>query len=172
MVTEKPTWGAPARIHGDLLMLGFNVSEQTACRWVKQSPRGLQAANQWLAFLRNHRESIAAIYFFTAPMVTFRVLYCFFVIGHKHGRIVYFNVTRHRTSQQVVQQLREAFPFQSVPRYLIFDHDAKYGMQVPEAVRSLGLNPVRTSFESPYKTTWRSRGWKAADETCSITLSR
>ena len=51
----------------------------------------------------------------------------------------------------VVQQLREAFPFGSAPRFLIFDRDAKYGLEVPVAVRSLKMSPVRTSFDSPWQ---------------------
>ena len=89
--------------------------------------------------------------FFTVPTVTFRVLYCFFVISHDRRRLLHFNVTRHPTSPWIVQQLREAFPFESAPRYPIFDRDAKYGLEVPAAVRSLKMNPVRTSFESPWQ---------------------
>ena len=66
-------------------------------------------------------------------------------------QILHFNVTKHPTSLWVVQQLREAFPFESVPRFLIFDRDGKYGVEVPAAVRSLGIRPVRTSFESPWQ---------------------
>jgi putative transposase len=150
MVAENATWGAP-RIHGELLMLGFDVSERTVSRWLKRAPRVSDPGKRWLAFLHNHQESIAAMDFFTVPTVTFRVLYCIFVISHDRRRILHFNVTRHPTSQWVLQQLREAFPFQSVPRYLIFDHDAKFGMPVPVAVRSLGINPIRTSFESPWQ---------------------
>jgi len=118
MVAENPTWGAP-RIHGELLMLGFDVSESTISRWMKRAPRDPERARRWLAFLRNHREAIAAMDFFTVPTMTFSVLYCFFVIGHDRRRIVHFNVTKHPTSMWVVQQLREAFPFESVPRFLI-----------------------------------------------------
>lgn len=118
---------------------------------MKRAPRGSQAAKQWLAFFRNHRETVAAIDFFTLPTITFRMFYCFFVISHKRRRIVHFNATRRLTSQRVLQQLREAFLFQSAPRYLILDHDAKYGMQVPVAARSLGMKPVRTSFEGPWQ---------------------
>jgi putative transposase len=60
-------------------------------------------------------------------------------------------VTRHQTSWWIVQQLREAFPFDSAPRFLLFDRDAKYGPEVPAAVRSLNMSPVRTSFESPWQ---------------------
>ena len=62
------------------------------------------------AFLQNHREVIAAFYFFTVPTVTFRVLYCFFVIEHERRKILHCNVTPHPTAEWIVQQLREAFP--------------------------------------------------------------
>src|SRR5258707_8524358 len=81
MVAENPTWGAP-RIHGELLMLGFDVSERTISRWMKRAPRDPRPANRWRAFLENHREAIAAMDFFTVPTITFGVLYCFFVISH------------------------------------------------------------------------------------------
>ena len=150
MVAENPTWGAP-RIHGELLMLGFDVSERTISRWMKRAPRDPKRAKCWLAFVRNHREAIAAMDFFTAPTITFSMLYCFFVISHDRRRILHFNVTRHPTSTWIVQQLREAFPFGSAPRFLIFDRDSKYGVEVPAAVRSLKIRPVRTSFESPWQ---------------------
>ncbi len=150
MVTENPTWGAP-RIHGEILMLGFDVSERTISRWMRRAPRDPDPAKRWLAFLRNHREAIAAMDLFTVPTVTFRVLYCFFVIGHGRRRILHFNITRHPNSFWIVQQLREAFPYQSAPRFLIFDRDAKYGLEVPIAVRSMAMRPVRTSFQSPWQ---------------------
>ena len=150
MVAENSTWGAP-RIHGELLMLGFDISERTISRWMKRAPRDPGPAKRWLAFLRNHREAIAAMDFFTVPTITFGVLYCFFIIGHDRRRIVNFNVTSHPTAGWIIQQLREAFPYQSAPRFLIFDRDAKYGLEVPIAVRSMAIRPVRTSFQSPWQ---------------------
>src|SRR5271165_4996748 len=150
MVVENPTWGAP-RIHGELLMLGFDVSERSISRWMKRAPRDPDRAKRWLAFLRNHREAIAAMDFFTVPTITFASLYCFFVMGHDRRRILHFNVTRHPTSAWVIQQLREAFPYESAPRFLIFDRDAKYGLEVPLAVRSMAIRPIRTSFRSPWQ---------------------
>src|SRR5271154_1562002 len=116
MVAENPTWGAP-RIHGELLMLGFDVSERTISRWMREAPRDPELAKRWLAFLRNHREAIAAMNFFTVPTLTFGTLYCFFIIGHGRRRILHFQVTRHPTSLWVVQQLREAFPYGTAPRF-------------------------------------------------------
>ena len=54
MVSENPTWGAP-RIHGELLMLGFELSERTISRWMKRAPRNPELAKRWLAFLHNHQ---------------------------------------------------------------------------------------------------------------------
>jgi putative transposase len=150
MIAENPTWGAP-RIHGELLMLGFDVSERTISRWMRRAPRDPEPARRWLTFLRNHREVIAAMDFFTVPTVTFGLLYCFFVIGHDRRRILHFNVTRHPTSSWIVQQLRQAFPFDSAPRFLIFDRDAKYGLEVPIATRSMKIGPVQTSYQSPWQ---------------------
>jgi putative transposase len=150
MVVENPTWGAP-RIHGELLMLSFDISERTISRWMKRAPRDPEPARRWLAFLRNHREAIAAMDFFTVPTITFSSLYCFFVISHDRRRILHFNVTKHPTSLWIVQQLREAFPFGSAPRFVIFDRDAKYGLEVSAAVRSLSVSPVHTSLESPWQ---------------------
>jgi len=70
MAAENPTWGAP-RIHGELLKLGFRLSETTASRWVRRVPRDPGPAERWLTFLRNHREAIAAMDFFTVPTLTF-----------------------------------------------------------------------------------------------------
>src|SRR6266566_949379 len=69
MVAENPTWGAP-RIHGELRMLGFELSERTIFLMMQRPPRDPDRAKRWLAFLRNHREAIAAMDFFTAPTIT------------------------------------------------------------------------------------------------------
>jgi transposase InsO family protein len=150
IVMENPTLGAP-RIHGELLMLGFDVSERTISRWMRRVPRDAERAKRWLAFLRNHREVIAAMDFFTVTTLTFGVLYCLFVIGHGRRRVLHFSVTRHPTSTWIVQQLREAFPYQWAPSFLIFDRDAKYGLEVSIAVRSMAIQAIRTSFRSPWQ---------------------
>ena len=105
MVAENPTWGAP-HIHGELLKLGFDISERTVSRWVKRAVRNPDPARRWLAFLRNHRQAIAAMDFFTVPTLTFGVLYCFFVIDHGRRKILHLNVTRHPTAFWGALQLR------------------------------------------------------------------
>jgi transposase InsO family protein len=150
MVAENPIWGAP-RIHGELKMLGFDISERTVLRWMSKAPRRPEPAKRWAAFLSNHREAIAAMDFFTVPTLTFGVLYCFFVITHDRRRVLHFNVTGHPTSAWVVQQLREAFPFDSAPEYLIFDRGANFNYEVIDTVMGFGIQPKRTSFRSPWQ---------------------
>lgn len=150
MVCENPTWGAP-RIHGELTMLGFEVSEPTVQHWMRKAPRSPEPANRWKAFLRNHREAIAAMDFFTVPTLTFVVIYCFFVISHDRKRILLCNVTRHPTSAWVSQQLREAFPDDAAPKYLIFDRGAQFNEEVVNTLKSFGITPKRTSFRSPWQ---------------------
>jgi putative transposase len=150
MVAENRIWGAP-RIHGELKMLGFDLSERTVLRWMRKAPKCPEPAKRWVAFLSNHREAIAAMDFFTVPTLTFGVLYCFFVIAHDRRRILHCNITRHPTSTWVVQQLREAFPFDSAPNYLIFDRGPQFNTEVIETVKSLGIQPKRTSFRNPWQ---------------------
>jgi putative transposase len=91
MVAENPIWGAP-RIHGELLMLGFDVSERTISRWMRRAPRDPGPGKPWLAFLRNHREAIAAMDFFAVSTITC-MLYSFFIISHDRRRSASANGT-------------------------------------------------------------------------------
>jgi transposase InsO family protein len=150
MASENPTWGAP-RIHGELLKLGFDISERTVSRYIPRLSPPDQARKLWAAFLRNHREVIAAMDFFTVPTITFRVLYCFFIIEHGRRRILHFNVTEHPTGPWIVQQLREAFPDSCPYRYAILDRDAKFGKDVMDLLASSGIKPKRISFRSPWQ---------------------
>ena len=147
---ENPDWGAP-KIHGELQKLGFAVSERTVARYLRRIQRRGDPGKQWLAFLRNHREAIVAFDFFTVPTATFRVLYCFFVIEHSRRRILHLNVTRHPSSEWVVQQLREAFPEATPYRYAILDHDSIFNADVAVFLKATGLRPKRTSVQAPWQ---------------------
>ena len=69
MVADNATWGAP-RIHGELKMLGFDISERSVSRWMRKAPRNPDLSKRWLTFLNTHREAIAAMDFFTVPTLT------------------------------------------------------------------------------------------------------
>ena len=150
MVKENPSWGAP-RIHGELLKLGFEVSERTVSRYLRRVSPAEQARKLWGTFLGNHREVITAMDFFTVPTLTFRVLYCFFVIEHGRRKILHFNATEHPTGFWIVQQLRQAFPESCPYRYAILDRDGKFGDEVTELLAATGMNPTRISPASPWQ---------------------
>jgi putative transposase len=150
MVKENPTWGAP-RIHDELLKLRLEVSERTVSRYIKRLSPSDQTNNLWTTFLRNHREVIAAMDFFTVPTLTFRVLYCFFIIEHGRRKILHFNVTDHPTGLWIEQPLREAFSESCPYRYAILDRDAKYGKDGMELLLSSGIRSKQTSFRSHWQ---------------------
>ena len=147
-------WGAP-RIHGELLKLGIEVSQATVSKYMlfpKKPP-----SQTWRTFLSNHAECLAAMDFFAVPTARFRVLYVFIVLSHDRRRVVHFNVTEHPTAQWTAQQLVEAFPFDSAPRYLLRDRDAIYGELVQRRIRSLGIEEVITAPRSPWQNPFVER---------------
>jgi len=147
---ENPTWGAP-RIHGELLKLGFEISESTVSRYLAQGTSPPDSSQRWLTFLQNHREVIAAPDFYTVPTATFRVLYCFFVIRHRRRQIAHFNVTEHPTGTWIVQQLREAFPENRAPKYLVLDRDGNVSGEVAMMLPYLGRELIRTAYRRPWQ---------------------
>jgi len=150
LAKDNPDWGAP-KIHGELLKLGFTVSERTVARYLRRIRRRRDPGKRWLAFLQNHREVIVAFDFFTVPTVTFQLLYCFFVIEHGRRKILHYNVTRHPTAEWLMQQLREAFPEVGPYRYVVFDRDSKFDGDVVAFLQATGLKPTQTSIQSPWQ---------------------
>lgn len=143
-------WGAP-RIHGELLKLGFEISEITVSRYMPRRPADPDQLKRWTIFLRNHKDAIAAMDLFTVPTASLRVLYGFFVIHHGRRRIVHFNATYNPTAAWIMQQLREAFPYATAPKYLIFDRDAIFNPAVVAVVRAMGAKPRRIAYRSPWQ---------------------
>ena len=122
LAEENPDSGAP-KIHGELQHLGFTITERTVARYLRRIRRRGDPERKCSAFLQNHREVLAAMDFFTVPTVSFRVLYCFFVIEHERRKILHCNVTQYPTAEWIVQQLREAFPEPCRYQYVILDRD-------------------------------------------------
>jgi transposase InsO family protein len=143
-------WGA-RKIHAELGKLGFTVSLATVSRYMPRQPRDKGKQQRWMMFLRNHRDGIAAMDFFVVPTITFRLLYVWFIIDHERRQIIHVNVTFHPTAQWVIQQLRESFPNDSTPNYLIFENDTIFSNEVSASIKSLGITPKRTAYRSPWQ---------------------
>jgi putative transposase len=170
MAAENSGWGAP-KIHGELLKLGFEISERTVARYMPRLRRG-DPGKRWLAFLANHREAIVAIDFFAVPTLTLKLIYCFFVIEHGRRRILHVNITSHPTSDWVVQQLREAFPETGSYSYVILDRDSKFNGDVIEFLKATGLKPKRTSVQAPWQNGIAERWVGSCRRESSTTSSR
>jgi putative transposase len=143
-------WGA-RKIHAELSKLGFTMSLATVSRYIPKRPPDRGKQQRWMTFLRNHRDGIAAMDFFVVPTITFRLLYVWFVIDHDRRRIIHVNVTHHPTSKWVVQQLRESFPNDLAPNYLVFDNDTIFSREVSASIESFGITPKKTAFRSPWQ---------------------
>ena len=162
LAQENSTWGAP-KIHAELQKLGFTVAERSVARYLRRIVRRGDPDQKWLAFLQNHREVITAFDLFTVPTVTFRVLYCFFVIEHERRKILHCNVTQHPTAEWIVQQLREAFPESCRYRYVILDRDSKFDAEVMAFLKAAGLGRSGRARRRHGKMAWRSAGLEVAD---------
>jgi len=154
MVESNPLWRAP-RLHGELKMLGIEISERTVSRILRKLPR--PPSQTWKTFLRNHIGQIVSIDFFTVPTVTMRVLFVFLVLEHRRRQVLHFNVTEHPTADWTSQQIVEAFADRDAPRYLIRDRDSIYGSEVRLRIASLGIEEVLTAPRSPWQNPYAER---------------
>jgi transposase InsO family protein len=111
----------------------------------------------WRTFLENHVSRFVSVDFFTVPTIRFQVLYVFLVLAHDRRRIVHFNVTAHPTAEWTGQQLRNAFPFEQFPRYLLRDRVAIFGQDFREQVRDMGIEEVLSAPRSPWQRAYVER---------------
>ena len=100
---------------------------------------------------------MVSVDFFTVPTIRFQVLYVFLVLAHERRRIVHFGVTPHPTADWIVQQLREAFPWGSAPRFLLRDRDRIFGREFVEQVEAFGIRQVLSAPRSPWQRAYIER---------------
>jgi transposase InsO family protein len=154
MSRSNPLWGAP-RIHGELLKLGIDISQASVGKYMIRTRKRPSPSGR--AFLNNHVKDLIAIDFFTVPTVTFRVFFVFLVLTHDRRQILHFNVTEHPTAEWAGRQLREAFPWDTAPQYMIRDRDGIYGNDFTRCVRALGIKQVLTAPRSPWQNSYVER---------------
>ena len=154
MTQANPLWGAP-RIHGELLKLGIDISERSVSRLM---PKVRNPPSQtWRTFLDNHFRELVSIDFLTVPTATFRVLYVLVVLAHDRRRVVHFNVTEHPTAVWTAQQIIEAFPEETAPRFLLRDRDRIYAEDFRRRVAGMRIEEVMTAPHSPWQSPYVER---------------
>ena len=154
MAAANPLWGAP-RIHGELRKLGVEVSERTVSRLLRRRRR--PPSQTWRTFLTNHVATLVSVDFFTVPTLTGRVLFVFVLLSHHRRRIVHCNVTEHPTAAWTSQQMIEAFPDDTAPRWLLRDRDAIYSDAFRRRVAGIGISEVISSPSSPWQNPYAVR---------------
>ena len=154
MSGANPLWGAP-RIHGELQKLGVQISQAAVSKYLVRKRR--PPSQTWRTFLDNHLRSLVAVDFFTVPTATFRVLFVFVILAHDRRRVVHFNVTDSPTAAWTTQQLVDAFPWETAPRYLLRDRDPVYGIVFSNRVHALGIHDVKTAPHSPWQNPYVER---------------
>jgi putative transposase len=154
MSRANPLWGAP-RIHGELQKLGLEISQATVSKYLVR--HRAPPSQTWRTFLTNHVQTLVSVDFFTVPTVTFKVLFVFVILAHHRRRVVHFNVTDAPTAQWTAQEIVEAFPWDTAPRYLLRDRDGLYGVVFSRRVHSLGIHEVKTAPRSPWQNPYVER---------------
>jgi transposase InsO family protein len=119
----------------------------------------------WRAFLRNHIGQIVAADFFVVPTATYRLLFVLVLLAHDRRRIRHIAVTAHPTAAWTAQQLREAFPCNEVPRYLIHDRDHAFE-SVGATAKAMGIDEVLTAPRAPWQTAFVERFVGSARREC------
>jgi transposase InsO family protein len=154
MSRDNPLWGAP-KIHGELLKLGIDIGETSVSKYMMRRRR--PPSQTWKTFLANHVNSLVSVDFFTVPTIWFQTLYVFLVLAHERRRIVHFAVTAHPTAEWTAQQMREAFPWENAPRYLLRDRDGIFGAEFVKQVKAMGIKQVLSAPRSPWQRAYVER---------------
>jgi len=147
-------WGAP-RVQGELLKLGIDIGETSVSKYMIRRRR--PPSQTWRTFLQNHLQSLVSLDFFTAPTVHFQVLYVFLVLAHERRRIVHFAVTARPTAEWTAHQLREAFPWDTAPGYLLRGRDRIFGHDFVHQVKAMGIKEVLSAPRSPWQRAYVER---------------
>ena len=121
----------------------------------RRKPRA--PSTTWLPFLRNHLDVWSAIDLFTVTTINFATVYVFLVFEHGRHRVIGLATTQNPSMEWVIQQLRNAMPFGSQPRYLFRDNDGIYGHGVGLLLKSCGIREVRTALQSPWQSPYIER---------------
>jgi putative transposase len=167
MSVASPTWGSP-RIVSELKKLGIDLAKSTVEKYMVR-PRKPPSPT-WRAFLKNHVGDLVSIDFFVVPTMTFKVLFVFVVLAHHRRRVVHFNVTENPTAEWTAQQIVEAFPWDTAPRYLLRDRDGVYGQTFRGRVKNMGIKEVLIAPRSPWQTPYVERLIGSIRRECLVNL--
>jgi transposase InsO family protein len=150
----NPTWGSP-RIRDELAKLGLSASTATIRKYRPKSWG--KPSQSWRTFLQNHASGMAAMDFFVVPTATIRRLYVLVVMNHERRKLVHFNITVSPTAAWTAQQIVNAFPYDTAPKYLLRDRDSIYGSAFMQRVQCMGIQEKLIAYRSPWQNPFVER---------------
>ena len=154
MSTMNPTWGSP-HIVGELAKLGITAAKSTVEKYMVRTTK--PPSQTWRTFLTNHAKEIVSIDFIVVPTVRFTMLYVLVFLSIDRRRVIHFNIAEHPTAAWTAQQVVEAFPWDTVPKYLLRDRDGIYGSWFRSRVKNMGIEEVLTAPHSPWQNPYSER---------------
>jgi putative transposase len=148
MARNNRLWGAE-RIRGELLKLGFRVCKRTIQKYMRAVRTPRPKGQKWATFLRNHAGEIWACDFLQVTDLLCRSFFAFFIIELKSRKVIHVGVTRSPTDAWTAQQLREVTPYGQTPKYLIRDHDSKFGPCFARVAATSTIEILTTPYHAP-----------------------
>jgi len=155
IANDNLMWGVP-RIHGEMLKLGYDISQATVWRYVPKK-NGSTNGQRWKTFLKNHASEIISIDYLSVPTINFKILHVLVFLSHERRKIIHFNVTTNPNSEWAVQQLRNALHDSDMPKYLIRDRDSRFGNLFKNSVSDFSINEIVTAYRSPWQNGYCER---------------
>ena len=165
MAKNNRLWGAE-RIRGELLKLGFHVCKRTIQKYMRSIRTQQQRGQTWATFLRTHAAQIWSCDFLQVTDLFFRPLFAFFLIELQSRKVIHVGVTRSPTDVWVAQQRRFATPYGQVPKYLICDHDSKYGSCFRRVATTSGIKLLKTPVQAPRANAVCERFMRSVRQEC------
>ncbi len=154
MSKANPLWGSP-RIRDELKKIGINLAKSTIEKYMVKHRK--PPSPTWRAFLNNHVKDLVSVDFFVVPTFRNTVLFVFLILAHDRRRVVHFNVTKHPTAKWTAQQIVEAFPLDTAPKYLLRDRDKIYGSVFQNRVKNMNIKEVKIAPHNPWQSPYVER---------------
>ena len=155
MAKENPKWGC-VRVRGELLKLRHRVSATAIRNLLRRhriGPAPMRSRQTWKAFLRAQGPAIVLTDFFAIDTVLLRRLYVLFYLELATRRVIWFGVTDRPDAAWVTQQARNlSWELEDIgvkARFLIHDHDRKYGGGSDGVFQAGGVKVIRTPIAAP-----------------------
>ena len=173
---ENSGWGYD-RIVGALANLGHPVSDQTVGNILRRygippAPKRSQNTT-WKDFIASHMAVLAGTDFFTVEVLTWRGLATYYVLFFIHlesRRVSLAGLTRHPTSEWMLQMARNATDensgFLRGQQYLLHDRDTKFCAAFLDVLRSSGIRPLALPPRSPNLNSFAERWVGAIKKEC------